>query len=83
MQVPVGMAQIAMAQIRRKRWQAPLGIHSGAVAAEHYLHGYAVPEVMKPRPTPIRGVTQSDLPRQADERLPGIAADIFAARYGS
>src|ERR1700730_18679402 len=76
------MTQIAMAQINRKRWQAPLGIHSGAVAAEHRLYGYAMPEIMKPRPTPIRGTTQSDLPRQADERLPGIVMAHARAMAG-
>src|ERR1700722_2196490 len=76
------MTQIAMAQISRKRWQAPLGIHSGAVAAEHRLYGYAMPEIMKPWSTPIRGATQSDLPRQADERLPGIVMAHARAMAG-
>src|SRR5580704_2507216 len=73
------MLQIAMAKIGRKCGQAPLGIRSRAIAAEHHLYSYAMPEIMKPRSAPVRGAAQSDLPRQADERLPGIVVTHASA----
>jgi hypothetical protein len=81
-QVPVGMPQIVMTQIRRERWQAPLGVGSGAVAPEHRLYGYAMPEIMKPRPTPVRWAAQPDLPRQSGKRLPGIVMEHASAMAG-
>jgi hypothetical protein len=81
-QVPVRMTQISVAWICRERWQTPLGICSGAVTAQHYLHGCAMPEIMKPRATPVRGITQSDLSRQADKRPPRIVIAHASAIAG-
>lgn len=54
---------------------------SGA-GSKHDLHGHAMPKVVQTWTVPVRRSTQPDLPRQSDERLPGIVVAHACAMPG-
>jgi len=76
------MTQITMTQISRQCRHASFGISAGPIAVKHRLYGCPMPEIMQPRSAPIRGATQSNLPRQAHEGLPSIAMEHASGAAG-
>ena len=68
MQIPVGVAELGVPEVRGERRQPAFGISAGVVAAAQDLDGHGVPQVMQARPRGVRLAAQTEPLGQPSER---------------